>query len=60
MSRSKKGNKAPGWEYWGKRPTKGEKAKLKQALLKEPQEPEYCPKEYVPPEAHEESLDTPK
>jgi hypothetical protein len=49
MSRTKKGKKPPGWDYWGKRPigwgdhsTKGkrtgikrERAKAKQSLIKE-------------------------
>lgn len=49
MSRSKKGKKSPGWDYWGKRPIgsgangtkakrigiKRERAKLKAAAKKE-------------------------
>ena len=62
MSRTKKGNKPPGFEYWGKRPpsmsvpgkdTKQathqiERAQAKQELLREPTEPEYDPQEYIP------------
>jgi ribosomal protein S27AE len=40
MSRSKKGKKPPGWEPWGRRPTKGERAKYKASIAKEPTEPE--------------------
>lgn len=71
MSRSKKGSKGPTYEYWSKRPgnqhggllgkaTKKithskERAQAKQALLKEPREPEYDPREHVPCEPYLET-----
>lgn len=61
MTRTKKGSKAPAYEFWGKRPgslTSGpkakkithkiERAKGKQRLIQEPKEPEHDPQEYVP------------
>lgn len=63
MSRTKKGKKSPGYDYWGKRALSGdcghgaevkqmthkiERARAKQDLLREPREPEYDPREYVP------------
>ncbi len=62
MSRSLKGKKNVGYEYWSKRPGNClppgrtskdithsiERARAKQALLKEPIEPEYDQREYVP------------
>lgn len=60
MSRTKKGSKSPGYDYWGKRALSGncgygpevkklthkiERAQAKQALLKEPREPEFHPEE---------------
>lgn len=54
MTRTKKGSKPPGFEYWGRRETHSkdivhgkERMKAKQELLKEPIEPEYDPQEYI-------------
>ena len=61
MSRSKKGSKPPGYEFWGKRRGGGfhrttgvkqmihqmERAEAKQELIKAPREPEWDPEEYV-------------
>jgi hypothetical protein len=61
MSRTKKGSKKPGWDYWGKRPIglgasgtaakrtgiQKERAAKKRAVAQEPLEPEYDPREYV-------------
>jgi hypothetical protein len=67
MSKTKKGSKGPGYDYWSRRPgntgSSGfgktvkkithakERMKSKQSLLKEPSEPEYDPREYVPEDA---------
>lgn len=63
MSKTKKGSKSSGQEYWGKRPLKHiskdvtgdkrtgiqrERAILKAELAKEPTEPYYDEQEYVP------------
>jgi hypothetical protein len=64
MSRTKKGSKSPGQEYWGKRPlnlgctdqdrknkrigVQMERAILKRELAKLPQEPDYDEQEYEP------------
>lgn len=67
MSRSKKGSKPVGWDYWGKRPIGGgangtankrmgiqtERAVLKREVPKEPTEPEYLPQEHVPRDEEE-------
>ena len=54
MTRTKKGSKPPGFDYWGKRGScpkdvtkASERMKAKQELLKEPTEPEYDPQEYI-------------
>lgn len=61
MSRTKKGAKGPGYEYWGKRRGSGlphgrsgkdiyhgqERADAKRELLKEPRTPVYSSEEYV-------------
>lgn len=61
MSKTRKGAKPSGWDYWGKRHigmgdfgTKGkrtgiqkERAALKREVSKEPIEPEYREEEYV-------------
>lgn len=62
MSRTTKGKKPIGYDYWGKRPYSGkgfgpaikhlthkaERAQAKQSLLHEPLEPEYDDREWVP------------
>ena len=62
MSRSKKGAKPSGWDYWGKRligwgswgtkakrlGLKSERAKLKEDTAAQPLEPEYDEREWVP------------
>lgn len=61
MSRSRKGSKSVGFDYWGKRALSGscgfgpdvkhlthgmERARARQELHKEPREPEWDPREY--------------
>lgn len=64
MSRSKKGGKSPGYEFWSARPTNKhgggvgrtykklthqiERAQAKQELLKEPHDPEWDERKAAP------------